>query len=180
MMAMLSPAAFRALPIAEKMRTIARLAGIEVFILPIDDGVQGRAYRDAAGRPFITVYSTRRGVFLARIIAHEIGHHMAGHAREWTSIPVWRREMEAEARALDLLRPFLRPATSQALARQSRDYLRPAVQAFIDAGIHVHGELEAGVELGCDIPDDLLPVLAARRDLRGVESALPDDGEIGF
>ena len=160
----------------DRMLTLARET-CDVFVIPAEPFLfTGQAWCDE-GRCFITVFRAERDTMCAYIVAHELAHHLLQHTRYFSSAPHWLTEHDADVIALEMLGKVADPACVAALRDASRAYLRRCVQAMLDAGITQHGEIEAGLDLGCEIDPALLA--AHRRELARRDLA-PDDTEIPF
>jgi len=134
------------------MKATVRAHGIDLFIVPMQVGTsEGQAWAEG-GRRFITITTVETGPGLARIIAHELAHHALRHTTVWTSLPGWHREYAAEREALRFLALIYDGETMARLERQAKEYVRPFIQSFINAGISNHGEVPAGIWAGCKIP----------------------------
>lgn len=127
----------------------ARAEGYDVFIMPKGGPVEGRAWWSDG--PRIDIFGNVHSVEGARVLAHEMAHHELNHTTLWTSLPEWRREYDAERRALDTLTEYYPEPVIYELEQQARDYVREPIQLMLDEGIHVHGEVDAGVWAGCDV-----------------------------
>ena len=172
---------------AEVMIARIRDAGIDLFIVPRPGPVEGVAQALPDGARAITVFGMGRGLDLARVLAHEWGHHVLHHAT-WSSTPIWRKELEAEVFAVAKLAPLIGLDDLELLVARCKAYLAPIVQHYLDAGITYHGELYVGRWLRCAIPDfcedDWVPVLeddlAAPVSPKSWSAPAPDDAEIPF
>lgn len=156
---------------ATTMIARARVAGIDLFIIPRPGEPEGMAFFDGKTRR-INIAGEARDAALARVVAHELAHHALRHAEFRTSEPSWRLEYDAERLALRFLSGLVDAPTMAALQLSSREYLRPRIQPFLDAGITAHGEVAAGLRVGCHIEPEMLD---AWRD-QGMPRA--DDAEV--
>lgn len=137
---------------ADAMIACIRAAGIDLFIIPRSGPAEGVAW--VGGGKFINVYGAGRDLDVARVLAHELAHH-ARHMDGWTSLPRWRKEMEAEGWMLEFLSGFVTPEEMERLVVGAKMYLRTMVQRFLDHGITNHGEVPVGRWLRCEIPAHL-------------------------
>jgi hypothetical protein len=137
-----------------------RSEGCDVFIIPDDSGpVLGCAYVAYDSTPHILMLCSPGTLRACRVLLHEFAHHALGHVGVSSTRPTHMEEFEAEIFALKVLENYLDVDTHYALEQQSREYIRGPVQEWLDFGITQHGEVEAGVWAGCDIPWNLVEAL---------------------
>ena len=145
-------------PICDYLLARVRGQGFDVMVLPPrSPAVQGEAWY-IGHRRCINIHGLHRSPEWARVLMHEVGHHVTW-GRDGGSVfqPTWRYEYQAELFALHELAAYYDEPTMYRLEQQSKDYLRPAIQRMLDADIWTHGEVDAGMWAGCRIPENLMP-----------------------
>ena len=138
----------------DALKALARAQGYDLFVLPFEGDVGGMAWCGDDGVPHIEMYGVPGSPEWAHVLAHEIGHHALGHTATWTSAPTWQREYEAERYALDVLSRFCDEDVFWIQEQQAKEYVRAAIQCFLENEITQHGEIDAGVWAGCEISLD--------------------------
>lgn len=84
------------------------------------------------------------------VLLHELAHHINLDMEQGISRPMWAIEAAADRWALSMIR-VLQPDAYDACEQNSRDHLRPLLQAWIDADLRVDWPLAKWA--GCSIPD---------------------------
>ena len=139
-------------------RTTKRGQTYDVFVVPGGAGLDtaGMAWLSGAGDTHhVNVFADPRTPYGMFILLHEVAHHELGHTRYVTSRPHWLEEYQASRHALDRLDRKYDEVAVFPIRETVRERTRRLVQPFLDCGIYQHGEIDAAVWAGADIPVDV-------------------------
>jgi hypothetical protein len=134
--------------------------GTRLITCPQPTDSLGQAYIED-GVPCIVVCTAQPIEDQFFTLFHEIGHHVLGHTKGWSSIPMWEVEYAADRFAINAMAE-IDPGNPQ-YEDKSRAHIRPLLQAMIDGGIWNHVDLTIADWAGCRIGRRARKMIEARQ-----------------